>query len=66
MEISESTRFNYMVYQTAIAALKRIERKRAGFLHMANLKDNCDCPMCIAKHALEDMRAMFMEDMRKR
>lgn len=39
----------------AIAALKRIRRKQAGFVHGFDPRNTCDCPQCIAKAALEQI-----------
>lgn len=44
----------------AIAALRRIARKRAGFTHREEdptgpPPETCDCPKCIAKDMLEQI-----------
>ena len=41
----------------AVAALKRIVRKQAGFVHTKDPHNDCDCPQCIAKSALDDIDA---------
>ena len=42
-----------MQFTTALAALKRIRRKKAGFVHANDPRNTCNCPQCIAKDALD-------------
>jgi hypothetical protein len=58
-------------FQMALAALKRIVRKRAGFDHKQKWRwvegsglvpeETCDCPQCIARYALEQIAELEVE-----
>ena len=50
MTANESIQFSM-----ALAALKRISRKVAGFTHTTDPYNECNCPKCIARDTLEQM-----------
>jgi len=50
----------------AMWALKRIDRKQAGFEHSKDKTQTCDCPQCIARDALAQIQQYEIQNFVKR